>query len=722
VKRPAALLGLLLAAAGLGAPATAKSPFVSACEGFYAPTLLPAGQIVTRRGPLRLGTGEETIALVPVAGDPVIGTLVPIKSENAKATVFSAFGDVFYIVMPSGSAAVLVHEDGGVHTFLAGRLLSDYDPPDDALIVTKCVRVDELDVMVTPSKARRMGYTVVSGVVARDPKAGAEDVAPPVADDAPLSSLFDSDRPSDPEDDGSDSLAAAMAESERDGPPRTSDAELSALFADSEDTEPVTRAEDHSDLSAEVEAILNTARNDAEAPPLAKNVCHSASGEMLDLFATDDVPEFAVAGRLRAQDALSVYRRIPFTEEIVPDPMRASIAEDVVGRLVLLGQPFGGRARDPGDGVPVQLAQVLDTGFLTFSALPDPTGDKAIRLLVAADAATLAVSGLDRLEQQMLDWAPGRVWRVDWAEITSLGDVLDPVQYNSLSDLVAAVAGRDDAFAAVDADKFDKLMTGLTRSLASPGMPVARFLWLVEGHPLPHTAPARFEQMIQQVNAGGNVVRRSDGRARKWLEVIAGQYSTPFAQSYLEGPVLTSSAGYMSVEHRNGPTRDVILTTTNAISDRIRLDLNVAGIATDAPTPSPVVAVNPEELVFDRAGLVDEAGLLVARTAYPDLMRALTMTDLIWTQLENGTDTANADDVIDALSLVAMRTRDDGSVLTRTLSARDLERRLKLVRARPDGANDLASLRLWLLATTARGLTLTGNAACDYLFFPDTGL
>lgn len=726
----ALLLGLICATAG-----QAKSLFTGPCENFFAPDQVTPGQIITRKGNIRISADNSPSVVIIEDGIPVIGDVLPVGAETMIGTIFEQFGGNFYLSVQTDVVAVLRFRSGRTVQFQAGRVLSDFELSGPSLRRTKCVRVTESPVMVGPSKARSMGYDVISGSVVdladEDDKIIILEAPEP---DTALSSLFDgSDTdPSEPtpSGDGTGDLTAALAASGTE-PDKSGegDNDLSNLFAQKDEIETVplepAEAADAA-LRDEVNAALEAAGAVTDEEPAPGNmVCNVTTGAQLPLMAMGAVPDYAVAATLGDSKPLTAFRLIPFTEDIVADPLRARVADPTIGQMVLIGQPFGLRGRQTDGGENTLITQLLDTSVLTFDAAPaaaPPSANEVIRLLVAADASTLAVSGLDRLEEDLLAWSGRRMWRVDWAEITSDGVVLEPVTYDSLTQLVASVAGREDAFAPLEDAQFDKLLDGLTRQIAAPGMPVSKLLWLIEGYPLPHTAPVRFDRMIRDVNADGNVDRRSNGRARKWLEVIAGTFSTPFASYYLDGPIQTNAPGYMTQEQRDGPERDVILTHPKDIATRLKLSISfVSTVETPAAAPA-VTEVNTDGLVFDRAGLVEQAGLLVARPAVPALLQSLSTTEVMWGQIEAGAAPLTTDGVIDALSLAALRTSEDGTLVTRSLSAKDLKRRLSLARSRPNGADTLAAQRGWLTAVTARALANMNNTSCDYLFFPDSGL
>ncbi len=725
----AALLALTMMAP-MARPAAAQFMSIGPCEKFSAPMALPVGQVVTRRGNVRIRMDSRFRVAIPVAGTTVAGRVIPARPGTVVATVFAGFGDAYYLTMPVGRTATLLADGGDLYPFAAGELLSDFPVPNDALRKSECVRIGVMPVMVSPAKARRMGYRVVSGQ--SPPRSGAPytaDPPPPEAAEKPLSDLF-AGSPETPETGGG--LATALA---RDVPDDGGGSELSTLFAaDPKVGKPAPREPEIPDpdsVRAGVQAALDTIREGERpvSPPVNESagaVCFGGTGAREALLSPVPVSGFAIAGRLSATGPVPAYRRIPFTEEIVPDPVRVRVGDAAKGRLVPLAQPFGYRPHAVAGGAPVRAVRPLDVSSLQFdSPAPAPLpAVEAIRLLVVSDAATLAVSGLDRLETRLTDWAGRRMWAVSWAEITAGGEVLAPVDYPGFAALVASVSGRDDSYAAVNKAQFSGLMRGIERVLTGDGAPFDKVFWLIEGHPLPHNAPARFEAMIETVNRAGTVSRRGDGSPRKWLEVIAGQYSTPFSQYYLQGPILTTGAGYMSVERRMGAERDRILTNTKAIEDRLHLALNRAGGVSAPVTPgaSRPAALGTDGLIFDRDGLLGESGLLVARASFPELLKSLSMTTLVWNRIDNGLETEIPPDVIDALSILALRTREDGSLSTRRLSAQGLMRRLSVARARPGGEAELTVIRAWLLTAMSRVLAVRDAGGCDYLFLADTGL
>lgn len=738
MTRVASYLGLALglaalAGGALGEPAKDGLSWKLDCSAYIAPEQLPFGKEIRWMRDIEINSESDLQVAWLEGGRPFVGDVILKGQPPVIAGVFETAEKFQFLSLQSGRFAYVSSDDGDSKAFNAGQLLSDRIKKVLKVGNRKCVRIREMDVFVTPAVARDMGYEVkpdIGTMVLREdgvflpfegPGSYFETIEEP---EGSLGGLFteDGDKPETPGAKGPGSLGDIASEAGAGRASEPSKPTGGGGLAGLVPAKPETPVTPKPEISAPVEAVLEEIRKE-ELPGRA--VCHASTGTVGDLYGPLPDTGYGVVGRVRMPDPVRAFTWDAIAQVLDPVAVTATLAPDYADQLVLLGQPVGLNRIAIAEGGPVRIATPLDPGVVTLSAVtPEaPSGEAAIRLLVASDAARLAESGLDRLETALVAAHGQRLWQVDWAEIRPDGAVLPAVSYPDLTALVAAAAGREDEVDLQDAAQFDKVMTGFETVLTDPGKAVTKFLWVVEGQRLPHSAPARFEAMILRVNDAGNIARKPRGEPRKWLEVIAGQFTTGFAEGYLEGPSKTSQVGEMTVEDRKGASdRDVILTDVDGLAARITTALDAAYRATGGAKPEPVATFPTEGLVYDRDGLVSEAGLLVARAAYGEFIAALGATQTSWDNIENDTTAPVIPGTLDALSLVAFSTRDNGALATRSLRVKMLERRIALARSDPAQAAALSAQRTWLARALPMAVTRSADPQCDYIFFPDSGL
>lgn len=730
-----------IAGLGLGATAAqAQISFKSNCSSWQAPESMEIDTVATLVVKHTLPPSDSVYIRVPTAEGPFEGELQFSEDKNVKVAFFRTYDGRIHIALRRGVSGFVRHESGETSSVGGGQTLNiEFGADEDD--GTQCVRLPsdmkKSDRLVTPAEARRRGRDVDAGVITidghdPDPDRGPITFPWDAREKEPengLSNLFDGS-----EDDASKAASVGGSESglsdalvmDRKSDDKGDD--LGAMFAKDDDKSDAP--DDKAEISVETiddskdpdKEILEALEEAVEDPV---QMCNADTGELLTIPFLDLSPQFFVVGQLSAQSGVSAASLLPFTNDIVDSGVVASISEPAGNAYVRVALPFGSNKMQMPDGAKAQVVRfpdAIDIDLANKGADPADLPSDRMHVLVASDAATLAQSGLAELEKELLAWSNHPLWSVEWVEITATGELLPRRQFESYHALVAAAAENSESeYFASDTEQFRKLTQDLKAELGREGPSVDQFFWLIEGIRLPHTAPSDLERFIQAVDEGGNVTRRDNGRARKWLELVAGEFSTPYAQYYLEGPVKTTGSGYFTVEVRNGKPRDVILQDTKGIVERTKLIVRRT-IEDFEPTETTKPKVDLIDLAFARQDAVSSLGIMVRADALPEFASSLALANRLL--LEDGEEYAktSAANVIDLVSLANMRTDEFGAMGLRSLTLQEQNARLKKVAKQPGGTDKLARLKKWTSLTSSlalTALTLPDFKECQYFYFSD---
>lgn len=230
------------------------------------------------------------------------------------------------------------------------------------------------------------------------------------------------------------------------------------------------------------------------------------------------------------------------------------------------------------------------------------------------DARMIALSGLDALDADLADLLPAGTLRILWHEIQPDGQIGTLREADRFSDLVATA--RDLPETDVSYSSRTTMQTfadGLVRVLASSETTTDLAVWVLEGVLLPDETPAILSDMIARVGRDGNIRRflPGDGRPRRWLHVVSGQFAQMFSESYIRGPVLRADPpiGEMDVERDSGRDKRTLLDDrgklATALSNHIKRNLAALEL------PEGPGGAGPADAYLDGVDGYDSIGILL---------------------------------------------------------------------------------------------------------------
>ncbi|MBY6153361.1 hypothetical protein KUV47_09065 [Vannielia litorea] len=470
------------------------------------------------------------------------------------------------------------------------------------------------------------------------------------------------------------------------------------------------------------------------SPTVCGNVA-SVSGLTLDPDAFPGL--FTVGAMPRAEAEFAAIELLPFTDEARQTDARLTFAAGRAGQLQPIALPNGIRARPVAEALnelilavptdPKSLRRVSPVLEKTEQQGPGArAATGAFRLAIFADGHSLSQAGVAELERDLLKSGGAPPWVVDWFEPDTLGRITAHINLPSINAATVMAATSPGEFFPQQPDQFEALMRGFEETLVSDGPSYDQVIWVLEGHVLPHNTPGRLEEMIERVNELGRVTRFPDGRARKWLQVIAGQFSAPFSAAYLDGPLKTTRAGYLTIEDRGKAERTVMLLDQTFLRNTLSGLMSRAGsVYEPGLRKSPMEMEPPPEAEADQVSLTpavdaeaayERIGLVLHREGFTPFVEAVRATRAAF---ENGGPVGRNGTPYrqqNALTLVLLRSNDDGQVNLSPLTRSEYDRWIRLLE-RALGETRYISRVATIFHTAERieGFMAEGKE-CDYLF------
>lgn len=685
------------------------------CTDWVAIETLPINETVTLIGTIRLKDDMAIKSYVILDGEGFETEIRANSRDRSSVAVFGALdGSVHLVLAQDGSAFAKIGDE--TETVFGGELLAPLEVIQEDGFRDRggqsCVRVSSKPVLVAPMTARSMGIDLSTEIrvlpLEGSPRPDMREVFPDAA------------KPEVAEDEPKKGIGDVFASKTGTADPPV---------PDDPSVEPA-KPDAVADVIDPPVDIIDTIVEEvvAEVAAVPPTICLPGQADPQPFADSVGAEGFTVAGLLADAVDLPAFRRLPGTDDLIPEDGSLALAARAASEVRRLALPFGLQTINTSDNNEIQPMRPVDatlvvSGEAGATSPPAVTIDTLLNLLVIGDADTTAVSGLDLLEQDLIAATGYDAWTVEWVRVMPDGQFASPVTFGSLREVVAAAAAEKGAYFAQDTVAFDKLMQGIEAALLTEGPVVHQVLLLQEGYQLPHSAPARFEAMILAVNDRGRIERFPDNRPRKWLQMIAGSFSTPFSESYLDGPIKTTGVGYLVTEGRAESGRTTILTDTSVPLSSLELALRrragELGVTTPQP-PDPVVETADDALgtdvFFPRASFVTDLGLVVRQDMMVAFLQSLSATTTAIDDLANKRDASFAVELLDIAALMTLRTDGQGTLKPETLDARGLERSLKLLKLRR-GEGFIDRLQAWQKSTIQQVAPVIAQTECGYFYF-----
>lgn len=455
------------------------------------------------------------------------------------------------------------------------------------------------------------------------------------------------------------------------------------------------------------------------------NLCHASDFVPVPVAAEDFTQPVGLFGRLRSGHVIA-YEAVPFTSDYAPADQVFRVKDDSIEMLVPLLLPLGTRQRDALNGEILTPSQInLDLlsapEELADDVAPEtpaPYAEPSMRYLVVGDAPSILVSGLStKVGNVIAKDYPTRPWGIDWLRFESDGSHTVGRDFQTFEEL-EMVATKGDKFIANNERKFEELLNAIENTLISADVTYDQVIWVLEGHTLPHTAPLRFQDFINRIGKSGNIARFPDRKPRKWLQVVTGEYNVSFGRAYLEGPLKTTVAGYLSEEEIGPDGRTVLLTDPSRLIDATRnILLRRHSGAVVTPTDPPEEAPSEKSLVFDAGAIFSEYGLVLKRETFQDFAKGTRKTINAKSRFQ-ADQKANFDTPFwDVTRFLAPSTGKDSTFVVKNATPRQLSRRLTLLESQ-FGKEQLDAHLERLSNISEQALVPEIQNACDLLFIP----
>lgn len=267
------------------------------------------------------------------------------------------------------------------------------------------------------------------------------------------------------------------------------------------------------------------------------------------------------------------------------------------------------------------LRPILPGGLMidNFTAPSGSTSTLTVR--VFGDARIVGISGLAQLDTVLESSLLTGSLQILWHEIKADGTLHPGREFRSFFDLIASARSLPQVDVGYsDAATLRRFADALAKTMITSDATTDMAVWVLEGVLLPDETPAILSDTIARIGLEGNIRRflPGDGRPRRWLHVLTGQFAQTFSESYIRGPVLRAEPpiGEVEVEINSGrPERSLLgdpgklgLALTNHLkrnASRVELPAAVSGAAADL-------------FFVDAADAYDRIGVLVPRENLSD--------------------------------------------------------------------------------------------------------
>jgi hypothetical protein len=526
-----------------------------------------------------------------------------------------------------------------------------------------------------------------------------------------LSGIFKRDDEADTANEGGDELSSIIRVET--GKPEGGGKGLSDALAGIKSAEEETGAsEPETEMpaeSAKPEGEVTVCQADLDAPPL--------------ILAGDppDAPAFA-AGIVKPDQLMTAYWYDDYADVLTSYGFRSRLRlpENTVTTIAIPGD----RTYTVGDVTvfPIKLPDQSGLEVNVDGSMPEELPSDPLRFAVFGDRASVALSGLDRLEEELVKKGADKNWSVEWFEIGKDGSLSDKVVAGSFAELVGMAGGDSEPAYLSSPESFDRLVTAMEKAIISEESPLDQVFWVTEGYLVPNSAPSRLETFLQNVNAHGNVARREDNSPYKWLQVVAGYFAQDFSAAYISGPIATSQpvAGDMSVEDRKGE-RTVLLTDMKyplaTVRNLIRRNASAAG------APEKKADYDPNALAYDSRQMFEDIGVVFDRDFAERINQSLSPIRFAARDIADGADFAKnlQADNVDITALLDLRTGDTGALKGLELDPANFKRRVERY-LKENNMDQFEAALDEIGRITIPMLNREDEANCNYYFLPGSAL
>lgn len=724
------LLGAIMSSVGLAASAN--------CQKWAAPVELREGVEVQGYKKMRITSSDRiSLRIYGPGGTAQYGDLVVPPRKPLLVRLFADDTGLKFLVLAKGTRAQLRLKDGTMITLRQGGELKfssfDFQPnwPKQ-----RCVRVNAREHLVKRELAEELGVAIIrresdSRHIHYPPKG--RDEYKPIGDYLfpELSGTTESpSRPSIKDALAKDDTKAGIigdlaklgerARSKIEPKPTQTISDLATEWNSVDVKEEKSHKSTESIISAAESVTPTKDRKDTSAHTKAI-VCSADTGKQLVIDGLIPDADFLTAGVLKVGKNIPTYTQFDSSDIFIKEPALTDIPVDQTGVMRLISLPFGRRSVKVSAHEAIIPVRVLNTSFTN----PKPTAKvidaNAVRFAVFSDAISISQAGFGGLENALHIAKPNAHWIVDWFEITASGDVLPPQQFSSFSDLLSSATGKS-SFSPVTQSKLDLLVKNIEARMGEPGQPITRAFWVIEGVRLPNSTPDQIASFITSVTEFGNVLRGPSGKLRGWLDIIAGQFGTKFAEYYLEGAVKTTFGAALYVEDRKGDVnRTKMLTETTSIVSALTRAINVAnrlGATKMIRAVETISTAGSEYPVYHRDDILLETGLLARNQNMIEKIISIDSSERSMTGILTGGEVAIKSSAIDMISLGSMRSGSNAVLDTRELSGATLQLRLKAFGVTKRGDVNHLRVGMWL-SDLKNGFIRFENSECSHIFFPD---
>lgn len=518
------------------------------------------------------------------------------------------------------------------------------------------------------------------------------------------------------------SLSGGLA----DTPAKPRETGLSAAMAGITPTEKPAPSPEETETAALDPLLLEGIRagvNSSAEFARTRKVCHGATGEQLDLLGDLPPDPYVLVGRLSDESELQVYERFDGRDVISTDTV-IDIKDNVVGRYAPITQPFGLDDKTILNADPRKLAGInIAASDWIASDTTQPVEGEVIDVLVVSDAAMLRISGLDRLEEDLVvSW--GKLpWRIHWAQVLENGAIEAPVPYSSAAALINDVRDDKSYFEPTTQAKMTKLLANL-QAVSSTGSKWAKVFWLLEGKIYPYETPLLLQRALYDIEQNEDAMLRLGGTLRPWLEVITGSFAPPEASFLLSGPLAQATPqGRLTIESRRTEPRILLSDTSSIVRRMVSLLRRIEREHGSTFGITPDVPGLPENPIFDHTKLFTESGIIIDVAQSEAIQTGAVIALAGWELVAAGKEPKFEGTELDLVTLAQLTTNDVGQIVPRRLETRGFTRRIKRFNSSETRKAEAERIKSWIndLNKNVSAFKLT-DSDCTHIFFADTAL
>jgi len=459
------------------------------------------------------------------------------------------------------------------------------------------------------------------------------------------------------------------------------------------------------------EALKDNTKYPASNPDLSKKnsdviICNTELMKLPYYFPKEPSP-ITVSGLLKNVETQAYW----FDPSIDTSPHEQKFnleTASITNKFVVVEIPY--KKNNKSEIFPVRFSGIAKVQKV--SAETAATTDNILNILVVGDASSIAISGIEHLEEILIQKSKKShrkfFWTIDWRNVFANGKWQASQKNKSFAELVrrAKSVGGNKVLLTEDSD-FINFIDYFEKTVLEAEKQIDFVIWVKHGYQVPLKTPALIGELINKIHDKGKIPRYPDGNPRNWLYILSGSMPGQ-SKALLEEPISRATArpGYVE-EEKKGRTPRRLLNRPETLA-------NIVAMRHMTPLPAKN-DLDPDKLAVDANEVFYSLGLLLSVKSIDDLLDSMN-------RLKNMNEYANVFyGIYDPTVLVNIQSTNAGEpkglvVTDKEFAAKKIHRRQTSHKTEIDNFLKKATQVLKNVKSELRA----GSRSCTHIYVKDT--